>query len=99
MHPRLQHSFRLGNAEVNGSTIWGCEGAAIECHQRLGGLLRYYRPERLKWQGRAGAVDSVSAVLARGLRAEIPRVFLRSRDRGSEDAVVFPGIGCDGFFD
>ena len=25
-------------------------------------------------------------------------VFLRSRDRGSEDAVVFPGIGGDGFF-
>ena len=26
-------------------------------------------------------------------------VFLRSRDRGSEDAVVFSGIGDDGFFD
>ena len=26
-------------------------------------------------------------------------VFLRSRDRGSEDAVVFPEIGGDGFFD
>ena len=26
-------------------------------------------------------------------------VFLRSRDRGSEDAVVFPGIGDDGYFD
>ena len=25
-------------------------------------------------------------------------VFLRSRDRGSEDAVVFPGIGGDGYF-
>ena len=31
--------------------------------------------ERLKWQGRAGAVDSVSAVLARGLRAVIPLFF------------------------
>ncbi len=27
--------------------------AEIECHERLGGLLRYYLPERLKWQGRA----------------------------------------------
>ena len=27
--------------------------AAIECHERLGGLLRYYRPERPTWQGRA----------------------------------------------
>ena len=26
-------------------------------------------------------------------------VLLRSRDRGSEDAVVFPGIGGDGYFD
>ena len=26
-------------------------------------------------------------------------VFLRSRDRGSEDAVVFPEIGGDGYFD
>ena len=26
-------------------------------------------------------------------------VFLRSRDRGSEDAVVFAGIGEDGYFD
>ena len=26
-------------------------------------------------------------------------VFLRSRDRGSEDAVVFPGISGDGYFD
>ena len=26
-------------------------------------------------------------------------VFLRSRDRGSEDAVVFPRIGGDGYFD
>ena len=26
-------------------------------------------------------------------------VFLRRRDRGSEDAVVFPGIGSDGYFD
>ena len=26
-------------------------------------------------------------------------VFLRSRDRGSGDAVVFPGIGRGGYFD
>ncbi len=28
-----------------------------------------------------------------------PAVFLRSRDRGSGDAVVFPEIGEDGYFD
>jgi len=77
-HPRLRHSFRLGNAEVNGSTIWGCEGAAIECHQRLGGLLRYYLPERLTWQGRA-VCPLVSAVLARGVCAVIPRFFYAAK--------------------
>ncbi len=35
--------------------VFSCESAAIECHERLGGLLRYYRPERLKWQGRVGS--------------------------------------------
>ena len=34
----------------------------------------------------------VSAVLARGLCVEIPLFFLRSRDRGSKDAIVFPEI-------
>ena len=48
--------------------------AAIECHQRLGGLLRYYRPERLTWQGRA-VCPLVSAVLARGVCAVIPQFF------------------------
>ena len=47
---------------------------AIECHAWLGGLLRYYRPERLKWQGRAGC-PIVSAVLARGVCAVIPLFF------------------------
>ena len=37
--------------------------------------------ERLTWQGRAGAVDSVSAVLARGVCAVIPLFFTQSRSR------------------
>jgi hypothetical protein len=37
----------------------------------------------------------VGAWLARSNSA----VFLRSRDRSSEDAVVFSGIGEDGYFD
>ena len=32
------------------------------------------------------------------VRSNFP-VFLRSRDRGSEDAIVFPEIGGDGYFD
>ena len=40
----------------------------------------------------------VSAVLARGMRAVIS-LFLRSRDRGSEDAVIFSETGDDGYFD
>ena len=41
----------------------------------------------------------VSAVLARGVRAVIPRSFFCSRDRGSEDAVIFSETGDDGYFD
>jgi hypothetical protein len=37
----------------------------------------------------------VGAWLARSNSA----VFLRSRDRGCEDVVDFPGIGGDGYFD
>ena len=37
-------------------------------------------------------------MLARGLRAVIP-LFFCSRKRGSEDTVVFPGVGGDGYFD
>ena len=48
-------------------------------------------------QGRA-VRPLVSAVLARGVCAEIP-LFLCGRDRSSEGAVVFPGIGGDGYFD
>ena len=39
--------------------------------------------------------SGVGAWLARSHSA----VFLRSRDRGSEDAVVFSGIGGDGYFE
>ena len=60
--------------------------AAIECHQRLGGLLRYYH-RKAAWafdvaeQGRAVCFISAplrpldSAVLARGMRVVIPRFF------------------------
>ena len=57
-------------------------------------------PERLTWQGRAGRAiaparfGGVGAWRVRGNSA----VFLRSRERGIEDAVVFPGISSDGYF-
>jgi len=71
---------------------------AIECHERLGGLLRYYRPERFVAAGKGGMstrFGGVGAWLARSNSV----VFLRSRDRGSDAAVVFPRIDGDGYFD
>ena len=54
------------------------------------------RPERLTWQGRAGRRGEHCAhSFLRSWRvacAQKFHFFLRSRDRGSEDAVVFPEI-------
>ena len=72
--------------------------AAIECLERLDGCLRYYRPERLKWQGRA-VCPLVSAELARGVCAEIPLFCQLARPiigiHGNSNAVVFLEIGVD----
>ena len=65
---------------------------AIECHERLGGLLRYYRPERFAWEGGAGC-PLVSVELARGVCAEIPRFFWSVRPtigiHGNSNVVFF----------
>ena len=57
--------------------------------------------ERLTWQGREGRaiVPTRFGGVGAGTSRRNSAVFLCSRDRGSEDAVVFPGIGEDGYFD
>ena len=72
--------------------------AAIECHERLGGLPRYYRPERFVAAGKGGMSTRFGGVGACRVRST-SAVFLRSRDCGSGDAVVFSEIGGDGYFD
>ena len=78
-------------------------GAAIECHERLGGLLRdshrkaasVLRCSGVGWScWRAIVPDRFGGVGAWRVRSN-PAVYFRSQDRGSEDAVVFPGIGVD----
>ena len=41
----------------------------------------------------------VSAVLARGVRAEIPRFFWSTEIAAAKMLLFFPGIGDDGYFD
>ena len=53
---------------------------AIECHERLSGLLRYYHRKAacafdVAGKGGAASRPLVSAVLARGVCAEIPLFF------------------------
>jgi len=56
-------------------------------------------PERLTWQGRAGrALGSlVSAVLARGLRAEIPRFFYAAEIAAAKMLLFFRELARMGF--
>ena len=74
---------------------------AIEYHERLGGLLRYYHRK---------AACAFCVVAKGGMSTRFggigawrvcrnSAVFLRSRDRGNEDVVVFTEIGGDGYFD
>ncbi len=62
--------------------------AAIECHERLGGLVRYYLPERFAWEGGAGC-PLVSAVLARGVCAVIFQCFYAAENVSAKMLLFF----------